>query len=200
MTKFVLLLWILIKSTCTSFAGLASLPAIREELVTEHHWATDDEIDQAIVITRTTPGPVGVWVVSIGYMVDGAPGAVAGWIAMAAPSLLVVLLVGYFGRRAQHPRVRNMLQCVVLASAALLVLATIPIGRDALNGPLMVAITVVALPLLLAKRVNTLWIIAGAAVLSFTGSMLGVAAVSRAPPAQLARHVADEGARESRHR
>jgi chromate transporter len=73
MIKFLLLLWILIKSTCTSFAGLASLPAIREELVAEHHWATDDQIDQAIVITRTTPGPVGVWVVSIGYMVDGAP-------------------------------------------------------------------------------------------------------------------------------
>lgn len=179
MIKFVFLLWILIKSTCTSFAGLASLPAIRDELVGEHHWVTDEQIDQAVVITRTTPGPVGVWVVSIGYMADGVPGAVAGWIAMAAPSLLVVLLVGYFGKRAQHPRVRNMLQCVVLASAALLVLATIPIGRDALHGPLTVAITVVALPLLIAKRINTLWIIAGAAALSFTGSMLGVGLVDR---------------------
>jgi chromate transporter len=114
---------------------------------------------------------------------------------MSAPSLLSILLVGYFGRRAQHLRVRNMLQCVVLASAALLVLATIPIGRDALNGPLTVAITVVALPLLLAKRINTLWIISGAALLSFTGSMLGVATVSHAPPAEVvAHHVADSGA------
>jgi chromate transporter len=187
MIKFLLLLWILIKSTCTSFAGLASLPEIRQELVAEHHWATDEQIDQAVVITRTTPGPVGVWVVSIGYMVDGVPGAVAGWLAMSAPSLLVVLLVGYFGRRAQHPRVRNMLQCVVLASATLLVLATIPIGRDALNGYLTIGITVVALPLLLIKRINTVWIIMGAAALSFTGSMIGLSHISHARPMEIAR-------------
>jgi chromate transporter len=185
-TKFLLLLWIFMKSTCTSFAGLASLPEIRHELVEERHWATNEEIDQAIVITRTTPGPVGVWVVSVGYMVDGWPGAIAGWIAMSAPSLFVIILVGYFGRRAQHPRVRSMLQCVVLASATLLVLATIPMGQDALNGPLTIGIAVVALPLLLAKRINTLWIVAGAAVLSFTGSMIGVAQLPT--PVPMAQH------------
>jgi len=116
----------------TSFAGLASLPEIREELVEQRHWITDEDLNQSIVITRTTPGPVGVYVVSVGYMADGVPGAIAGWIAMAAPSLLVVLLVGCFGKRAQHPRVRSMLQCVVLASASLLVLAAIPIAAKLL--------------------------------------------------------------------
>lgn len=174
MTKFLLLLWIFMKSTCTSFAGLASLPEIRQELVEERHWLTNEQIDQSIVITRTTPGPVGVWVVSAGYMVDGMPGAIAGWIAMAAPSLLVILLVGYVGQRAQHPRVRSMLQCVVLASAALLVLAAVPVGRDALTGPVTIAIAVVALPLLIAKRINTLWIVGGSAVASFVASMIAV--------------------------
>lgn len=37
-------------------------------------------------------------------------------------------------------------ECVVLASAALLVLAAIPIGREALDGPLTIGITVAALP------------------------------------------------------
>lgn len=174
MIKVFILLWILVKSTFTSFAGLASLPEIREELVEQRHWLTDDDLNQAVVITRTTPGPVGVYVVSVGYMADGGPGAVAGWIAMASPSLLVILLVGYFGKRAQHPRVRAMLQCVVLASAALLVLAAIPIGREALDGPLTIAITAVALPLLIMKRVNTLWIIGVAAALSFVGAVTGV--------------------------
>lgn len=174
MIKFFVLLWIFLKSTCTSFAGLASLPEIRHELVEERGWLTDEQIDQSVVITRTTPGPVGVWVVSAGYMADGWPGAIAGWIAMAAPSLLVIVLVGYFGRRAQHPRIRGMLQCVVLASATLLVLAAIPIGRDALASPVTIAIAVVALPLLLMKRINTLWIVGSAAALSFTASMIGV--------------------------
>ncbi len=175
MTTFFLLLWIFLKSTCTSFAGLASLPEIRAELVEQRRWISDDDLNQAIVIARTTPGPVGVYVVSVGYVADGLPGALAGWLAMAAPSLAVILLVGYFGKRAQHPRVRGMLQCVVLASATLLVLATIPIGRKALDGWLAIAIAAAALPLLIGKRLDTLWIIAGAAALSLTGSLAGVA-------------------------
>lgn len=174
MTKFLLLLWIFAKSTFTSFAGLASLPEIREELVEHRHWLRDDDLNQSIVITRTTPGPVGVYVVSVGYMADGVPGAVAGWLAMAAPSLAVILLVGSFGKRAQHPRVRSMLQCVVLASAGLLVLAAVPIGRDALDSPLTIAIAAIALPMLISKRVNTLWILGGAAAASFTAAMVGV--------------------------
>jgi chromate transporter len=174
-TKIVLLFWIFIKSTCTSFAGLASLPEIRHELVDERRWLTDEQIDRSIVVTRTTPGPVGVWIVSVGYMADGWPGAVAGWLAMSAPALVVILLVACFGGRARHPRIRSMLQCVVLASASLLVLAAIPIGRDALNGPLAIAIAIVALPLLLAKRIDTVWIVAGAAAVSLAASMIGVA-------------------------
>ncbi|HMG23436.1 MAG TPA: chromate transporter [Kofleriaceae bacterium] len=175
MTRFLLLLWIFGKSTFTSFAGLASLPEIRDELVAQRHWLTDEALNQAIVITRTTPGPVGVYVVSVGYMADGVSGALAGWLAMASPSLLVVLLVGYFGKRAQHPRVRSMLQCVVLASAALLVLAAIPIGRDALDGPLAIAIAVTALPLLVTRRLDTQWVIAAAAALSLVASLTGIA-------------------------
>jgi chromate transporter len=187
--KVLVLFWILAKSTFTSFAGLASLPEIREELVEQRHWLADEDLNQAVVITRTTPGPVGVYVVSVGYMAGGVPGAVAGWIAMASPSLLVILLVGYFGKRAQHPRVRSMLQCVVLASAALLVLAAIPIGRQALDGPLAIAIAAVSLPLLITKRINTLWIIAIAAALSFVGSVTGVAQVRhRGTPILVDRH------------
>jgi chromate transporter len=70
-----------------------------------------------------------------------------------------------------------MLQCVVLASAALLVLAAIPIGREALRGWLAIAIAIaaVAFPLLITKRVNTLWILAGAAALSLAGALTGLA-------------------------
>jgi len=99
-------------------------------------------------------------------------GAIAGWIAMAAPSLLVIALVGYFGRRAQHPRVRSMLQCVVVASAALLVLAAIPVGRDALRGPVAIAIAALALPLLVWRRVDTLWIVGGASAISLVASLI----------------------------
>lgn len=40
MIRFLLLLWIFARSTFTSFAGLASLPEIRAELVEHRHWIT----------------------------------------------------------------------------------------------------------------------------------------------------------------
>ena len=48
MTKFFILLWILLKSTFTSFAGLASLPSIRQDLVEDRKWLTDDELDRLV--------------------------------------------------------------------------------------------------------------------------------------------------------
>ena len=174
MTKLILLLWIFAKSTFTSFAGLASLPEIRQELVEERHWISDDDLNRSIVITRTTPGPIGVYVVSVGYMADGVPGAIVGWIAMAAPSLVVILLVGYFAKRARHPRVRGMLQCVVLASATLLVLAAIPIGRQALDGWLPIAIAAIAFPILVSRRINTLWIVGGSAAVSLAAALIAL--------------------------
>src|SRR5271165_7375982 len=100
---------ILLKGTITAFAGLASLPVIHDSLVTQHHVLTDQQLNQAVVITRSTPGPVGLYIVSVGYFVAGIPGAVAGWLAMITPALLVIPLVHFAGRQIEHPRVKGML-------------------------------------------------------------------------------------------
>jgi chromate transporter len=172
--KLLALYVLLLKGTATSFAGLASLPVIRQELVVERHLVTDDELNASIVITRSTPGPVGVYVVSVGYFAAGVPGAIAGWLAMATPALVIILFVGHLGRRAQHPRLKGMLQCVVLASAALLVVAALPLARDAITGPLTGTIAGLALVALLSKKIDTLWVIAGAATVSLIASLFGV--------------------------
>jgi chromate transporter len=175
--KALLLFLLLLKGTATSFAGLASLPVIREELVLQRHMVTDDQLNAAVVVTRTTPGPVGLWVVSIGYFADGVPGAIAGWLAMITPSLLVILLLGYFGKRAEHPRLRGMLQCVVLASAALLIVSAVPLAKDALTTPFLVVLAALCLPVLLSKKFDTLWIIGGAAAITLVQSLVIVGVV-----------------------
>jgi len=124
----------------TAFAGLASLPVIQDELVVHRHVLTDTQLNEAVVITRSTPGPVGLYVVSVGYFVAGVPGAIAGWLAMITPGLLIIPLVHFVGRRMEHPRVKSILQTVVIASAGLLLAAAIPLARDALTGPVTVAI------------------------------------------------------------
>ncbi len=172
--KIVLLFLLLLKGTTTSFAGLASLPVVRDELVVKRHLITDEQLNASFVITRSTPGPVGLYVVSVGYFAAGLPGAIAGWLAMAVPSLAIILLVGYLGRKAEHPRLKGMLQSVVLASAALLVVAAVPLAHDAVNSTLTRVIAAAALLLLLSKKLDTLWVIGGAATVSFVASLWGL--------------------------
>jgi chromate transporter len=171
-----LLYLLLLKGTVTAFAGLASLPVVQDSLVIHHHVLTDTQLNEAVVITRSTPGPVGLYVVSVGYFVAGMPGAIAGWLAMITPALLIIPLVYFVGRKMEHPRVKSILQTVVIASAGLLLAAAIPLARDALTDPLTVAIAMASLALLLTTTIDTLWIILGAAVISLSASSFGLIA------------------------
>jgi chromate transporter len=172
--KFLVLYLLFLKATATTFAGLASLPEIRSELVVQRHMLTDEQLNASVVITRSTPGPVGVYVVSVGYFAAGITGAVAGWLAMSTPALVVIFLMSYVGKRARHPRVQGLLRTVVLASAALLASAAIPLAHDAIRGPLTLAIGILSLLVLLSKKVETLWVIFGAAAISLIASFTGL--------------------------
>ncbi|MGC1303654.1 MAG: chromate transporter [Caulobacteraceae bacterium] len=172
--SFVELYLVLLKGTATAFAGLASLPVIQDALVTHRHVLTAAQLNEAVVITRSTPGPVGLWVVSAGYFAAGIPGAIAGWLAMITPALLIIPTVHFAGRRIEHPRVRSVLQTVVIASAGLLLGAAIPLGREALTDPVAIAIAAAALILLLATKVEVAWVILGAAIIAMAADAAGL--------------------------
>lgn len=174
--NIVLLYLLLLKGTITAFAGLASLPVIQESLVNHYGVLTNEQLNEAVVITRSSPGPVGLYVVSVGYFAAGLPGAIAGWLAMITPALLIISMVHFVGRRMEHPRVRSVLQTVVIASAGLLLAAAIPLARDGLTGPVTWVTAVVCFVLLLTTKIDTLWMILGAALVSLTASSVGLVA------------------------
>jgi chromate transporter len=168
--NIVLLYLPLLKGTVTAFAGLASLPVIQHSLVEQYH--VHEQLNEAVVITRSTPGPVGLYIVSVGYFAAGIPGTIAGWLAMITPALLIIPMVHFVGRKMENPRVKSVLQAVVIASAGLLLAAAIPLGRDGLTGPATIAIAITCFVLLLATKLDTLWI--GAAIISLTLSSVGL--------------------------
>ena len=162
----------LLKATLTSFAGLASLPIVRDELVVRQHVLTDEKLNEAVVITRSTPGPVGLYVVSVGYFAGGMPGAVAGWLAMITPAFLMLPLLHFAASKAHHPRLRSGLQAVVVASAGLLLAAAVPLAVSALTGPVTAGIALLTVVLMLTTKFDTLWIILGAALTALTLSSI----------------------------
>jgi len=157
----VLLYFLLLKATLTSFSGLASLPVIRADLVTSRHVLTDDQLNTAVVVSRTTPGPVGVYVVSVGYSVAGVPGAVAGWAAMCTPVFLIIPAIRFAARRTTDRSVRSATHAVVAASAGLLLATIVPLAQEAL-ADWSTMLTAAICTLLIFYKVSPLWVVVGA--------------------------------------
>ena len=159
-----LLYLFLLKATLTSFSGLASLPMIRTDLVLSRHVLTDEQLNTAVIVSRTTPGPVGIYVVSVGYSVAGVAGAIAGWAAMCTPALLIIPLLRFASRQTAHPRMRSATHAVVAGSAGLLASAVVPIAREALTETWTISVAIVC-SLLILRKVNPLWLVLGASVI-----------------------------------
>jgi len=69
-----------------------------------------------------------------------------------------------------------VLQAVVIASAGLLLAASIPLAPDALTDPVTFAIAIVSLIILLTTELDALWIILASAAVSLSASSLGLMA------------------------
>lgn len=171
MNPFVLY-FLLLKATVTAFSGVAALPVIRDELVVNRRVLTDAQISEAMVAGRVSPGPIGMYIVSIGYFAGGIPGAIAGWLALATPALIVIPILRYIGTRAEQPRVRDALNALVLASVGLMLAALKPLLQASVTGWATLAIVIASCCVLILTRIHTAWVILGS---SATMLLLGAA-------------------------
>jgi len=169
----VLLYLLLLKATMTSFSGLTSLPVVRNDFVVHRQLLTDRELNAAVVAGRTVPGPNGLYIVSVGYFIGGVPGAIAGWLAMVSPAFVIIPLLRYVGARAERPAVRSAIQSLTLAAAGLIASSTIPLARDALHGPVSIAIAIGSFCFMSFTQRDTLWIIVGSALVGLVAGSIG---------------------------
>ena len=172
--NFVLVYLLLLKATLSSFSGLSALPIVRHDFVVERHLLTDRQLNTALLVGRSTPGPKGLYLVAVGYFAGGMPGAVAGWMAIVTPAILVIPLLLFARRRIDDPRVKGALRAVVIASAGVSLSATLPLSADALQNPPLYIIAIVSLALLVFTAWDTLWVMLGAAVASLALAIAGL--------------------------
>jgi chromate transporter len=124
---------LLLKATATSFAGMGSLPQIQQDFVDTYRVISAEQLSQAVLVGRSTPGPVGAYVVAVGYQAGGWPGAIAGWFAMVTPACAAIPLLVTVRRWLHLPRVRAAVDAVVVASAVLLVASGVSLGIEAVQ-------------------------------------------------------------------
>jgi chromate transporter len=144
-----------------SFGGFPSvLPDVRN-LVTANGWVSDQEFANFFAISQIVPGPNMILMMSfVGLKVGGLPGAITSAFATFGPPCLMYY-TSY--RLWDRFRDRPWQQIVRLGLAPLTIGLVIAGGyvmaRAADTGWQSVAITVAAVALMLATRVNPLWIL-----------------------------------------
>jgi chromate transporter len=158
MTAWIVYL-VLLRATVTSFSGMTSVPIIRDDLVVRHAVVTDAQLNAALAIGQASPGPAGIYIVTVGYFAAGVPGAIAGIAALATPALLANPMLGVL-RLGRADLVAGAAQGIVLAASVLTVVTAFGLAGDALSNGVLVAIAAGALVVVAADRVAPLWIIA----------------------------------------
>ena len=109
------LFWIMFKAALLSTTGTGNLPIVHQDLLARG-WANDRQFAESLAIGQISPGPSGLWVISMGYLVDGLRGAVLTLIAISLPPLLVLLLVhGFYRRWGGHPATQGFVRGLGLA-------------------------------------------------------------------------------------
>jgi len=112
------------------------LIAFLQRLVSPLGWLSARQLADAVAAGQITPGPVFTTATFIGYVIDGAGGALVATVAIFLPAfVLVALLEPVLAERGISPRVRGFLDAVNAASVGLLAAATIQLAGQWLNRP-----------------------------------------------------------------
>ena len=158
------LYWIFQRAVLLSFSGFATVPLLRDALVLNHALLTDAQLNDAIAISQCSPGPLGLYVVVVGYFVAGIPGAAAGVLALAAPAFLAIPIAGLV-LRGKSGALKGACRGIVVASCGLMLATGLRLAQQAATEMTLGAIVVVGALVLALTKVKPVWVIlCGAAV------------------------------------
>ena len=122
MSQDLSLFWIMLRAALLSTSGTGNLPIVHEDLLSRG-WATDRQFAESLAIGQISPGPTGLWVISLGYLVGGLRGAALTLLAITLPPLLALVLVhGLYRRWGHHPAIQGFVRGLGLAVAGVFVI------------------------------------------------------------------------------
>ena len=160
-----------LKASLFSTGGFSNLPSLHQDLI-GNGWAKESDFGQSIAIGQISPGPNGLWVISLGYLTYGYLGAFLALIAITIPALLVLVVSAGYTRIEHQARVQGAMQGVSLAVVGLLLTVVWTILRQPGVDWKGWLIGAAAFGLALSRRVNILVILGLAAVAGYVLYML----------------------------
>jgi chromate transporter len=158
--------FLFVKASLFSSGGLTNLPSLHQDLLAEG-WAVEADFGQSLAIGQISPGPNGLWVISLGYLTYGLPGAALALIAITIPPFLVLPIAAIYDRIAKLGWVSAVMRGISLAVIGILISVSWTILTRSNLDWRSVVIAVGACGLMLTNRVNLLVILVLAALAGY---------------------------------
>jgi chromate transporter len=157
----ILLAYLRIGLTAFGFAILQKL----KSLVLDHHWLSEEEMNEGLALVQLYPGPIMVdFTAYVGYKLRGVPGAVLATLGFVTPSfvLMLILSAAYFAA-GNLPWVHPLFLGLEAIVVGIIVNVTLDMGARALKGRGEAAIALAAF-VALSFKVNAILIVLAALV------------------------------------
>jgi len=167
-----LLFLVLLKIGATLFGGGYVLVAfLRSDLVARLGWLSERQLLDAVAVGQVTPGPLFTTATFVGYVLGGAPGAVLATVAIFLPAFALVAISGPLVLRLRRSSTAGaVLDGINVAALALMVVVSAQLARSAIVDWFTLGLAAVGALSLLRYRVNSAWLVLGAAA---AGGLMG---------------------------
>lgn len=152
------LYWLFLRAGLLSFSGFATVPLLREALVLDHSLLTDEQLNNAIAMSQASPGPLGMYVVIVGYFVAGLSGALAGLLSLITPALLAIPIARLV-LRGQSAILQGACSGIVIASCALMVVTGLRLAPQATPTAIYTVVVVVGALVIGLTNIKPVWVI-----------------------------------------
>jgi chromate transporter len=146
-------------------SGYVLLAFLRNDLVVNFGWLTEEQLLDAIAIGQFTPGPVFTTATFVGYVLAGVPGAIVATVGIFLPSFsFVALLSRIMPHLRKSPWTAAFLDGVNVSALGLMAGVTWQLGRTAIVDIPTALLAIVAAVLLFRFKINSAWLVLGGGV------------------------------------
>jgi chromate transporter len=143
-------------------SGYVLLAFLQADLVGHWQWLSSGQLLDATAVGQLTPGPVFTTATFIGYLLDGAGGALLATVGIFLPAFFFVAVSGPLIPRLRRSAVAGaFLDGLNVASLALMAVVTWILGRASVIDLPSAGLTLASVFLLFKFRLNSAWLVLG---------------------------------------
>lgn len=158
--KLLKIFWIFFKIGSFTFGGgYAMLPLIQDEVVNKEKWVEENEILDIFAISQSIPGVIAInSSIFIGNKVMGLSGAIMAALGVILPAFLsIILILLVLTGLKDNVYVGKIFSGIRAASAALILLSAIKLGKAALKTKSSYFIAAASFIIIIIFNINAAW-------------------------------------------